>query len=214
MTRRVWAAVVGIVAVLAVSCGQSDTRSNATQDSSPTTSSTEFASEDAERCLHILVNGGTIDDCQQPRSDTAPTSSLTTDKERLLDAFSKRCEHVGPRLGFNNSMSGVTMPTVEMIRSGFVRANESVPTQLANLNGDQPIALCSFFTVDPTRNASRTTMCPNGEIAEIGPPPPQVEYVVDADLTATKFPGVQYLLPPGMTVPATTPDPCAGLGSP
>lgn len=151
-----------------------------------------------------------IDPSSRSRTPATPTTTAT---DALMQTFSKRCDAVGPRLGFDQSMSTVTMATVEMIRSGFTRAHEAVPPGIANLDGNQRIALCYFTTADPSQGTSPTVTCPNGDLAQVGPAPPQVMFVVEPDLTAIKFPGMQYLLPTGMTVPST-PGPCVGLGSP
>jgi hypothetical protein len=150
-----------------------------------------------------------IDPSSRSRTPETPTTTAT---DALMQTFSKRCEDVGPRLGFSMSVSGVTMPTVATVRSGLERAHEPVPSGLANLDGKQRIALCYFTAADPSQDRSPTTICPNGDVAEVGAAP-QVMFVVEANLTATKFPGMQYLLPTGMTVPPT-PGPCVGLGSP
>jgi hypothetical protein len=62
------------VAAVVVSCGTADTPSNASQASSTTTSATTFASDDAERCVRILEDGGKIDDCQEGASADRTTS--------------------------------------------------------------------------------------------------------------------------------------------
>jgi len=142
-----------------------------------------------------------------------PETSTTTATEGLVQSFSKRCRDVGPRLGFNGSISGATISTVDMIRSGYARAHQPVPADLADLDGKQQIALCYFANSDASPGTSPTTMCPNGDRAEVGPAAPEVMFVVDENLKAFRFPGMQYLLPTGLSAP-TAPDPCAGLGAP
>jgi hypothetical protein len=151
-----------------------------------------------------------IDPSSRSRIPETPT---TTADEALAQAFDKRCTDVAPRLGLSLGMFGASTFPVDVVRSGFVRAHETVPSQLANLDGKQKIALCYFTTDSAGPDTSPTTVCPNGDLADIGPTAPEVMYVVDANLDAFRFPGIQYLLPSGMTVPAG-PGPCAGLGSP
>jgi hypothetical protein len=141
-----------------------------------------------------------------------PETPTTTATDALMQTFSKRCDAVGPRLGFGRSMSGVTMFPVDAVRSGFERAHEPVPSELATLDGRQQIAGCYFTTENPLRHTSPTTICPNGDHADVDPAPPDVMFVVDGSLKAFRFPGIQYLVPTGMTVPPT-PGPCVGLGS-
>ena len=150
-----------------------------------------------------------IDPSSRSRTPETPTTTAT---DALMQTFSNRCNDVGPRLGLSKSLSDVMMPTVDVVRSGFERAHEPVPSDLAHLDGKQRIALCDFTTEDPSHETSPTTMCPNGDLAHVGLAP-HVMFVVDANLTATKFPGLQYLLPTGMTV-RPTPGACVGLGSP
>jgi hypothetical protein len=149
-----------------------------------------------------------IDPSSRSRPPVTPTTTVT---DALLQTFSTRCHDVAPRLGVNPSMMGVQMPTADMVRSGFLRAHQSVPPEVANLDGTQRIALCSFTTTGPN-GTPPTTTCPNGDPAMVGAAP-EVLFVVDAHLAAATFPGIQYLVPPGMTA-SPTPNPCAGHGSP
>jgi hypothetical protein len=150
-----------------------------------------------------------VDPSSRSRIPETPTTTAT---DALMQTFSKRCAAVGPRLGYGPSMSGVTMLAVERVRSGFERAHQPVPSALANLDGTQRIALCYFATDVPLQDTSPTTVCPNGDHADVGPVRPDVMFVVDANLEAFRFPGIQYLVPKGVTVPPD-PGPCFGLGS-
>jgi hypothetical protein len=151
-----------------------------------------------------------IDPSSRSRVPETPTTTAT---DALLNTFSQQCEAVAPRLVLGHSISGVTMPSVDMVRSGFERAHEAVPAELINLDGRQRIAFCSFTPAIAGPDTSPTTVCPNGDHADIGPIAPEITYVVDTNLHAFRFPGTDYLLPAGMTVPAG-PEPCAGLGAP
>jgi hypothetical protein len=90
------------------------------------------------------------------------------------------------------------------------RAHQAVPASLADVDGGTKLALCEFTAVTSTTGITPTTVCPNGDSAEVGEAPSVIIYAVDADLTATRLPGVQYLAPPGMPIPPT-PDPCRVL---
>jgi hypothetical protein len=146
-----------------------------------------------------------IDPSSASRTPVTPTTTV-------IDTFAPRCSAVGPRLGFD-PMATTSMITVATARSALERAHEPVPPWLASLDGSGRLALCEFTATTPTTGVTPTTVCPNGDVAEVGPSPPVVMYAVDANETAARLPGMQYLLPPGVTVPPR-PGPCVGLGAP
>ena len=148
-----------------------------------------------------------IDPSSASRVPETPTTTAA-DKER--DALSRRCTAVAPRLGFSPETSISSTITAANARSALQRGHEPVPVALSAIAADERLALCYLTSApfpDPT---SPTTVCPNGDPAEIGSAP-ETMYAVDAHLNTFKLPGLQYLIPPGMTVP-TTPGPSAGLG--
>jgi hypothetical protein len=151
-----------------------------------------------------------IDPSSRSRVPETPT---TTAQDALMNTFLQQCRNVAPRLGLRGSIAGVTMPSVDIVRSGFARAHEPVPAELVGLDRKQRIAFCYFTSANPGPDTSPTTVCPNGDRADIGLVAPQVTYVVDANQQAFRFPGMQFLLPKGMTVPSD-PEPCAGLDAP
>lgn len=146
-----------------------------------------------------------IDPSSASRTPTTPTTTI-------IDVFDKRCNAVGPRLGFG-PIVGTSTVTAEMARSALKRAHQAVPALLANLDGRETLALCEFTPNTPNAGGTPTTVCPNGDIAEVGEAPPLIMYAVDANLTTIKLPGMQYLLPPGVTFPPP-PGPCPDLPSP
>ena len=151
-----------------------------------------------------------LDPSSASRTPTTPTTTI-------LDIFDKRCRDVGPALGFgvtdSIAMAGTSMVTAETARSALKRAHQAVPSSLANIDGGEKLALCEFTAATPTTDNTPTTVCPNGDSAEVGEPPTLIMYAVDADLTATKLPGTQYLVPPDTPMPPML-DPCFGLTSP
>jgi hypothetical protein len=147
-----------------------------------------------------------IDPSSASRTPETPTTTV-------FDTLDKRCEAVGPKLGFATDVAVTSTLTVAMARSAFQRAHEPVPASLANIDGAQHVALCEF-TQTTLGGTTPTTVCPNGDPADVAPSSQVVLYVVDAHLMTVKLPGMQYLLPPGLTIPSVPDGPCVGLGSP
>jgi hypothetical protein len=140
-----------------------------------------------------------------PDATTTPTDPNTNQ----LEAFSAECAKVAPRLGFDGRTTGTSEIRAGDARAAFGRAHQQVPSALATIDGTRLLAMCEFT---PTQSGvTPTSVCPNGTAVDVGP---LILYAVDADLNATRLPGVKYLfaLPPGVT-PNPQPDVCR-LSSP
>jgi hypothetical protein len=113
--------------------------------------------------------------------------------EATSDAFTKRCTAVARRLGFDTTVMSASAIPVGMARSAFTRARLPIPDQLAQLDDHVRLALCEFMPAPKAGTTTPTTVCEHGETIDIG-----TEYAVDEHLTATKLPGLQYLMPEGI----------------
>ena len=118
----------------------------------------------------------------------------------LLETFSARCAKVAPRLGFGPLVTGTSDIHAADARAALKRTNKAIPAVLATIDGQQLLALCEFTST--SSDVTPTSRCANGTSIDGA----LDLYAVDAQLNATRLPGMQYLfpLPPG---PAANPPP-------
>jgi hypothetical protein len=132
---------------------------------------------------------------------------------------SDRCSSTASTLGlpaFSSEGIGITSSrlSAEQARSVLERAKQAIPDWL-NKAGSSDLALCYFPATGTTVAAPSTTICPNGEAAEVGTAPPDIVYVVDERMNRVRMPrDFISLLLPGAASLASNPGPCAGLGAP
>ena len=139
-----------------------------------------------------------------PAAVTVVPTTAPSAPSLLAERMQKRCESVRQEMRFGDSLSGSAITAADA-RAAFVRASQPIPSALANISGDEQLAMCSGIETT-TSGVTPTSTCADGTSFESGP---FIGYAVDSQLTVTRLPELKYLysVPPGAT-PNAPPDFC------
>jgi hypothetical protein len=159
-------------------------------------------------CGSSTVGGSGAAGKPEVGTSTTPTRAVPL----TSDIAEARCTRLAAQLHLASPAS--TIVSIARIKTALTRAHSAMSPSFSEANEGATVALCEFDGTSTTLAPPPSTMCPNGDVAEVGPSntAPLVVYAV-GDAQPIRLPSLASTFPE-VPVPSTgSDDPCAGLGA-